>query len=58
MKKQFNELSEFGKYEFIRSVVDKLVNEKKLQGWNMSHKKRQMYEMGISDAIILLFDEN
>jgi hypothetical protein len=58
MKKQFKELSAYGKAEFINAVIDDLVNKKKQQGWNMSHKKRQMYEMGINDAIIRLFDEN
>ncbi len=39
------------KIEFIHNAVKKATEKRKEQGFQMTHKKRQMYEMGFEDAI-------
>jgi len=47
------------KIEFIHNATKKATEKRKEQGFSMTVKKRQMYEMGFNDAIeYLLSDES
>ena len=39
------------KIEFVYNAVKKATEKRKEQGFKMTHKKREMYEMGFEDAI-------